>query len=746
MNKYEVLGVVGEGAYGVVLKCRNKETNEVVAVKKFKESEDDEIVRKTTLREVKVLRSLKQENIVNLKEAFRRKSKLYLVFEYVEKNLLEILEERPNGLDPLVVRHFIYQLVKAIAFCHMNNVIHRDIKPENLLIDPEALRNNFQPTSNCATLKLCDFGFARFMPTGSKDSVMTDYVSTRWYRAPELLLGATSYGMEVDQWAIGCIMSELLDGQPLFPGESDIDQLYIIQRLLGPLTQEQMDLFLRNPRFVGLKFPDMSKPELIENKYAGKLSGHALSFLKGLLQMEPSDRMSGLECINHPYFEGVEDPNPLPTKLVGAGGSSSSSSSRATTPAAENPSSAKSRTSTAGDHSDRKVGSAGLKARGSHRPHKSSSNGAGAGTNDEDEAARLREKRVRENTARLMREREEEELREKEREREREHQRQAALEHIEREAARARQARAREQERQRQMEAQKAVAGHKEGDGQRVVSGRRKGQARSGDHGEEDGHRNSSGRRGRNGADGFSGPSLRGGGRRDVAEMHHTAAAVAAKASAMEHSGEIMVDQPPPAPSGGSAAHHYPQSDKSRRAPGGRSANSGGGGANESFHYGGEMFDLPSPQGGGHAPWKKKDAVAGLGRERDGAPQHFGQLGNYGVGNPSGYITPPAHGNRGHFNPSRQLANEIDDMFGGGEGLTSRGGGASAGVPKDEESLAQSNYYVAPIPTFSERTRKSARKGLETVENAGFNYQNFGTALAMPRKNHSGRQRGHDEG
>ena len=110
MNKYEVLGTVGEGAYGVVLRCRNKETGEIFAIKKFKESEDDAVVHKTTLREVKILRMLKQPNIVSLKEAFRRKGKLYLVFEYVEKNLLEVLEEHPQGLDAELVRRYIFQV------------------------------------------------------------------------------------------------------------------------------------------------------------------------------------------------------------------------------------------------------------------------------------------------------------------------------------------------------------------------------------------------------------------------------------------------------------------------------------------------------------------------------------------------------------------------------------------------------------------------------------------------------------
>lgn len=298
MNKYEVLGVVGEGAYSVVLKCRNKENQEIVAIKKFKESEDDEIVRKTTLREVKILRMLKHDNIVTLREAFRRKGRLYLVFEYVDRTLLEILEANPNGVDPTMVQKYIYQLVKAIDWCHCNDVIHRDIKPENLLI---SLDN---------TMKLCDFGFARTLP--QRGAALTDYVATRWYRAPELLLcweqngsGCTNYGQAVDMWAIGCIMGELIDGQPLFPGESEIDQLYLIQRVLGPLTSEQMEMFLRNPRFLGLKFPDMTRPETLDKKYLGKGTKKSMQFMKGVLKMNPADRLTAADCLQHAYFEGI---------------------------------------------------------------------------------------------------------------------------------------------------------------------------------------------------------------------------------------------------------------------------------------------------------------------------------------------------------------------------------------------------------------------------------------------------------
>ncbi|XP_034290337.1 cyclin-dependent kinase-like 5 isoform X5 [Pantherophis guttatus] len=239
MNKFEILGVVGEGAYGVVLKCRHKETHEIVAIKKFKDSEENEEVKETTLRELKMLRTLKQENIVELKEAFRRRGKLYLVFEYVEKNMLELLEEMPNGVPPEKVKSYIYQLIKAIHWCHKNDIVHRDIKPENLLI------------SHNDILKLCDFGFARNLSEGSNANY-TEYVATRWYRSPELLLGAP-YGKSVDMWSVGCILGELSDGQPLFPGESEIDQLFTIQKVLGPLPAEQMKLFYSNPRFHGLR-------------------------------------------------------------------------------------------------------------------------------------------------------------------------------------------------------------------------------------------------------------------------------------------------------------------------------------------------------------------------------------------------------------------------------------------------------------------------------------------------------------
>lgn len=289
-SQYEVIGVVGEGAYGIVMKCRNKETNEIVAIKKFKDNEED-IIQKSMLRELKVLKSVKHDNIVGFKECFKRKGKLYLVFEYIEKNLLEILEQNANGLDQNIVKKYIYQLCKAINYIHSIDLIHRDIKPENILITNENI------------IKLCDFGFARAMPT--KGGVLTDYVATRWYRAPELLLGSTSYGKEVDFWAVGCIMGEITDGQPMFPGENELNQLNLIQKLLGPLTQFQQEIFFSNPRYSGHKFDNLHKPETIERRYYGKLNKNAVAFMKALLKLDPKERLCGNDVLLHPYFDEV---------------------------------------------------------------------------------------------------------------------------------------------------------------------------------------------------------------------------------------------------------------------------------------------------------------------------------------------------------------------------------------------------------------------------------------------------------
>ncbi|NWY45069.1 CDKL2 protein, partial [Sylvia atricapilla] len=287
MDKYQVLGLVGEGSYGVVTKCRNRENGQIVAVKKFLESDDDEAVRKIALREIKLLKQLRHENLVNLLDVCKRKKRWYLVFEFVDHTVLNDLEASPSGLDYDRVRKYLFQIMRAIAFCHSHNIIHRDIKPENILV------------SQSGIVKLCDFGFAR--PLAASGEVYTEYVATRWYRAPELLVGDSKYGRPVDVWAIGSLITEMLTGEPLFPGDSDIDQLFHITKCLGNLIPRQQELFYKNPLFAGMKLPEVKELESLEKRYP-KLPPAALDLAKECLQMDPDKRPSCTKLLQGDFF------------------------------------------------------------------------------------------------------------------------------------------------------------------------------------------------------------------------------------------------------------------------------------------------------------------------------------------------------------------------------------------------------------------------------------------------------------
>lgn len=170
--------------------------------------------------------------------------------------------------------------------------IHRDVKPENILLTKHQV------------IKLCDFGFARVL-TGPCD-YYTDYVATRWYRAPELLVGDTQYGPPVDVWAIGCVFAELLSGMPLWPGKSDMDQLYLIRKTLGDLIPRHQQVFSNNQFFSGVFIPEPQEMEPLEQKYPN-LSHQALSLMKGCLRMDPSERLSCEQLLLNPYFHSLKE-------------------------------------------------------------------------------------------------------------------------------------------------------------------------------------------------------------------------------------------------------------------------------------------------------------------------------------------------------------------------------------------------------------------------------------------------------
>jgi len=295
MENYEILRTIGEGTYGIVLQARQKETGAFVAIKKFKESDEDEQVRKTALREVRLLKQLTHDNIVSLIEVFRRKGKLYLVFEFVESTILEEIEKFPSGIGKHDVKRRVFQLLRAIEYCHQNNIIHRDIKPENLLVSRHGI------------LKLCDFGFAR--PLGGAGCHYTDYVATRWYRSPELLAGDTQYGRGVDIWAIGCMVAEMATGMPLFPGESDVDQLFHIMRCLGPIPRNLQEIISRNPLFDGVKLPRISNPppEPLEKRFSRSFDPQLLQLMQCCFSHDPEKRSSCTELLALPYFEGFAE-------------------------------------------------------------------------------------------------------------------------------------------------------------------------------------------------------------------------------------------------------------------------------------------------------------------------------------------------------------------------------------------------------------------------------------------------------
>ncbi|XP_055379207.1 cyclin-dependent kinase-like 4 isoform X1 [Condylostylus longicornis] len=290
MERYEKLSRLGEGSYGIVYKCRDRETGALVAVKRFVESEEDPAIRKIALREIRLLKNLKHPNLVSLLEVFRRKRRLHLVFEFCEHTVLHELERYPNGCPDHLTKQIVYQTMQGVAYCHKQGCLHRDIKPENILLTAQG------------QVKLCDFGFARMLSPGEN---YTDYVATRWYRAPELLVGDTQYGTPVDVWAIGCVFAELVRGQALWPGRSDVDQLFLIRKTLGDLLPRHIQIFGQNEYFKGITLPVPPTLETLEDKMPAKALQNPLTidFLKKCLDKDPTKRWTCEKLLKHSYFE-----------------------------------------------------------------------------------------------------------------------------------------------------------------------------------------------------------------------------------------------------------------------------------------------------------------------------------------------------------------------------------------------------------------------------------------------------------
>ncbi|KAL0249442.1 hypothetical protein GEMRC1_004674 [Eukaryota sp. GEM-RC1] len=288
-QRYNRIEKVGEGTYGVVYKCKDTETGQLVALKKIRLENEDEGIPSTAIREISLLKELRHPNIVRLENIIHNDSRLYLVFEFLDQDLKKHVDALGGQrLSPVLVKSYLFQLLAGIEFCHAHRVLHRDLKPQNLLIDRQGC------------LKLADFGLARAF--GIPVRKYTHEVVTLWYRAPEILLGAQHYATPVDIWSVGCIFAEMVKGTALFPGESEIEQLYKIFQVLGTPNE---DIW---PGVSSLQdycdaFPQYA-PKLL-SEIVPTLCPAGLDLMKKMLIYEPGRRISAKEALRHEYFNDL---------------------------------------------------------------------------------------------------------------------------------------------------------------------------------------------------------------------------------------------------------------------------------------------------------------------------------------------------------------------------------------------------------------------------------------------------------
>eukprot|EP00999_Lentomonas_sp_LEN2_P002888 NODE_752_length_1220_cov_100.943275_g712_i0.p1 GENE.NODE_752_length_1220_cov_100.943275_g712_i0~~NODE_752_length_1220_cov_100.943275_g712_i0.p1 ORF type:complete len:308 (-),score=77.00 NODE_752_length_1220_cov_100.943275_g712_i0:192-1115(-) len=286
-ERYMKTDKIGAGTYGVVYKAIDKQTNRTVALKKIRLETEEEGIPSTAIREISILRELQHRNVVRLLDVVSRQDKLHLIFEFLDEDLKNMMDKRATGLQGRQLKRLMYQLLDGIHFCHTHRIVHRDLKPQNLLVSGD-------------TIKLADFGLARAFQIPLR--TYTHEIITLWYRAPEVLLGTTQYSTAVDIWSLGAIFSEMASKQPLFPGDSEIDQLFKIFRLMG--TPSEIDW----PGVSKLKdykaqFPQW-KPQNLRVALP-HLDAQGIDLLEKMLQCDPRRRISAAEAMQHPYFDEI---------------------------------------------------------------------------------------------------------------------------------------------------------------------------------------------------------------------------------------------------------------------------------------------------------------------------------------------------------------------------------------------------------------------------------------------------------
>lgn len=296
MNRYKITKQLGDGTYGSVLKAVNRQTNEVTAIKKMKKKfyTWEECMQ---LREVKSLKKLNHPNIVKLKEVIRENDELFFVFEYMEGNLYELMKKRDRHFPESKVRNIMYQIFQGLAFMHKHGFFHRDIKPENMLVKGDVV-------------KVADFGLAREIRSKPP---YTDYVSTRWYRAPEVLLRATNYNSPIDQWACGGILAELYTLRPLFPGSSEADEIYKICSVLGSPTMKSWPEGIRLATQMSFRFPQFAPTPL--SQVIPNATPEGIALMTDLMKYDPQQRPTASQSLQYPFFQ-VNATLPPPQSLA----------------------------------------------------------------------------------------------------------------------------------------------------------------------------------------------------------------------------------------------------------------------------------------------------------------------------------------------------------------------------------------------------------------------------------------------
>jgi glycogen synthase kinase 3 beta len=290
---YNAERIIGNGSFGVVFQATVVQTGEVVAIKKVLQD------KRFKNRELQIMKQLSHPHVVGLKHCFysngEKPDELYLnlVLEFVPDTVYRVaraFHKKKEYMPILYVKLYAYQLCRSLAYIHSLGICHRDIKPQNLLIDHER-----------GILKLCDFGSAKILKSGEPN---VSYICSRYYRAPELIFGATFYTTTIDVWSMGCVMAELMLGQPLFPGESGVDQLVEIIKVLGTPTRQQIESM--NPNYTEFKFPQINTSDWA-SVFRKETPQIGVELTSTVLKYEPTNRLTPLECCVHPFFDEIRE-------------------------------------------------------------------------------------------------------------------------------------------------------------------------------------------------------------------------------------------------------------------------------------------------------------------------------------------------------------------------------------------------------------------------------------------------------